>query len=254
MDTKDHATHPLTLADVIGDLQHEFLSWDGLALRSWSLGEPLTTERVTALLEALGCTFCPGFTLSPSERLAYRRAAAWLAGDPAARPWDGLYIYGATGSGKTLLTRLLLEAARRTGIKRLCWVYRRSAYHGEAAGWTIEQRPVLWEEHSAADYVRHYNASGEYLAQRDAFLHIEDLGIEPREGNFFGSRSEVIASLLSARLDQHDTRRSAPVIITSNISPADLPREYGDRVASRLLGACLPIFLSSTDHRVQTPG
>ena len=117
--------------------------------------------------------------------------------------------------------------------------------------------PLLWSsathgETHARDYTAHYQETGKYLDEGRFVLHIGDLGAEPKEAQYYGSRSSVIASIICRRSDQHGERLSRPMVITSNYPPDALsgPNLYDDRTASRIQGDCVIVHLSSTDHRL----
>lgn len=205
------------------------------------------------ILLELGRRETPAFDLSPDEIQAYRKALAWLLASPSCtNPFGGLYVWGPTGSGKTMLVRLLQRLSKLLGVHRPFWLYDR-----DRDKWKVAYLPLLWSsathgETHARDYTTHYQETGKYLDEGRFVLHIGDLGAEPKEAQYYGSRSSVIASIICRRSDQHGERLSRPMVITSNYPPDALsgPNLYDDRTASRIQGDCVIVHLSSTDHRL----
>lgn len=215
-----------------------------------SFGVEFTEEEALELLFALAKAREPRFTLSPGETDTYTKALAWLIGSPeCTTPRGGLYIWGPPGTGKTLLASLLLEMSQLLQICRPFWRLCTPEGFSGREGWTCLDLPLLWEHRHAKEFVSHYIKTGQFLGENDPVLFIEDMGVESLDAMHFGSRCEVLPSLLSDRLDRHAERYSLPVIITTNVRPEGLEAKYGDRTASRLRGSCLFLELTTRDHR-----
>lgn len=60
-------------------------------------------------------------------------------------------------------------------------------------------------------------------------LAIDDLGTEPREVMEFGNMTAPMRDLLEIRYD-----RSLPTLISTNMTPADITKRYGDRIGDRM--------------------
>jgi DNA replication protein DnaC len=71
-------------------------------------------------------------------------------------------------------------------------------------------------------------------------LVLDDLGAE-RPTDWVQER---LFALLSTRYDE-----MLSTVVTSNLSPTDLPRAIGQRSASRVLGSCLTMMVDGPDHR-----
>lgn len=64
---------------------------------------------------------------------------------------------------------------------------------------------------------------------RAPLLAIDDLGTEPREVMEFGNMTAPMRDLLEIRYD-----RSLPTLISTNMTPADITKRYGDRIGDRM--------------------
>lgn len=216
---------------------------------------PLSFDDALDLLMELGHRETNGFALCSDDIIAYRTALSWLlATDDCPKPFGGLYVWGPTGTGKTMLVRLLQKLSRLLVIRRPFWVYTEGTQR-----WRIEYYPLDWSipgtsAPHARDYISHFTETGTYLNEGRYVMHIGDLGAEPREAMHYGSRSVVLADLIGRRSDLHNVRLSRPMVITSNYAPTALssPGLYDDRTVSRILGDCVVIQLSGGDHRLPT--
>ena len=213
---------------------------------------PVTFDDAFDILLELGRRETPSFDLSPDEILAYRQALAWLLAAPScSNHFGGLYVWGPTGSGKTMMVRLLQRLSELIGVHRPFWCYDK-----DQGKWSVRQLPLLWSSFThgdthARDYVAHFQETGKYLDEGRFVLYIGDLGSEPKEAQHYGSRSSVLSSLICRRSDIHGERLSKPMIITSNYPPDALGEYYDDRTASRIQSDCVIIHLSAPDHRTQ---
>lgn len=183
------------------------------------------------------------FRLSSDNVSAYRKALSWLLALPHPEiddPMKGLIVTGSTGTGKTLLVKLLWMIAREIELKRPFWDGRKSK---------IQIAPFLWNySQHVSDHVSDYIASPDasFPALRFRVLHIGDLGAEPETFSRFGTRGSI-ADLICQRSDQGYL--DAPMIITTNLTWEDIRALYGDRAYSRLRGDLIEVQLTGTDFR-----
>ena len=240
---------PFTKEELLATLDP--VTFDGYKPRP--MKNPVTFDDAFDILLELGRRETPAFDLSPDEILAYRQALAWLLASPSCtNPFGGLYVWGPTGSGKTMLVRLLQYLSQLVGMHRPFWCYDKDQNR-----WSVRQLPLLWSSFThgdthARDYVAHFQETGKYLDEGRFVLHIGDLGSEPKEAQHYGSRSSVLSSLICRRSDIHGERLSRPMIITSNYPPDALSEYYDDRTASRIQSDCVIVHLSAPDHRLST--
>jgi DNA replication protein DnaC len=135
---------------------------------------------------------------------------------------EGLWLMGDVGTGKTTLAMLVSKAAVEAGhtaaiysLPRLLSRIRRT-YDAEAG------------EQSYLEFF-------ERLTEVD-LLHIDDLGAEKRS-------DWVLEQLYAIVNERYETQRS--VVVTTNLSQADLEEQIGPRTVSRLVEICgdpLPLF------------
>ena len=194
--------------------------------------------RLASLITAIGQSVCNGFALDAHNERAYLAACAWAnatAFDCASGPGDlsrGLYIAGPTGSGKTVLTKVIRKFADvcDAHVKTLGHAYRLAAFADARA------------DEIVADVAR----TGDLSRWVDApILCVQDLGAEPREALYMGNRIEVMRQLIERRADLD----GGLMLITSNLLPSALADRYGDRVASRIPQMCNLIVMAGSDRR-----
>lgn len=146
-----------------------------------------------------------------------------------ALPGDrGWILYGGVGAGKTARARLAAE---------LC-----TMQFAEAAEMADDLRrtdPVV---------AGRLPGGWSYPSCRCglADLIIDDLGAEPRAIMVWGERREPLRELIEARLNRWPRIRT---YITTNLTPEGIEERYGERVASRIAGCCLPVYLDHADWR-----
>ena len=211
-----------------------------------------TMVELLDMLRYLGQHATTNFTLDGDNIYTYTNALRWIAALDGMRPLNvsgdevngditrGLLITGGTGTGKSLLIRLLRTLS--TAIHTQHLVYDPVA---QREVWT----DFLWADRHAIEYVSEYNTNGYISNMNAAVVCIQDLGAEPKEGSFYGKKQNVIEQLISYRYDKQDgTRRTT--IITTNLSLEDIRKEYGERISSRLIEECNILQLLGSDRRI----
>lgn len=194
--------------------------------------------KLVQLVCTIGETIVPGFAIDNDNRIAYLAASFWACGLPfhcASGEGDntrGLYIAGPTGSGKTVLTKVVRRLAEVVGssVKTFGNVYQLGR----------------WMEARADEIVADYARTGDLTGWVDApILCVQDLGSEPREALYMGNRAEPLRQLVERRAD----RDGGMLVVTSNLLPTHLGDKYGDRVASRVPQMCNLIVMAGHDRR-----
>ncbi len=210
----------------------------------------LNEDVAMAYIETIGRYYTPSFVIDEENRWAYLQMARWVIGDPAMEaisvndgcieyiPGDlckGIYLCGTTGSGKSLMMRVMLKFAR------LC---PSTIFFGD------KERRLTWSFLSAAEaWERGCRGGSPMTGEACApIVCIQDLGCEPAsEAVYMGIRREPLRQIIEARGDHDDMLTMATSNI--NIFGEDFERRYGDRVASRLRGGCNVIYLGGRDRR-----
>lgn len=195
----------------------------------------------------------PDFVIDNNNRYAIDQILYWLLADHKMTsisprentlvqgdPNKGIFLYGPTGSGKSILMRLMITQAICSGVSvRLC---------GEPHGFKATK---LFRSTSITDAFRRGDEETIDLCRMANMLCIDDLGTEPLECLYMGNRLNVLADIIEERGD----RFGQLTFITSNLplyAPDYQPsihKLYGTRVSSRLEMMCNFIPLYGSDRR-----
>jgi DNA replication protein DnaC len=142
-------------------------------------------------------------------------------------PTGNLLMYGKCGTGKThmavAVTKELLLASRKvlfTSMADLTFEIKKA----------FRDKAENTEEELIARYLEY-----EYLV-------LDDFGIE--------KTTEWVQQTANYLICKRDNN-NMPTIVTSNLSPADIGKVYGDRVASRLIGDYGAIHCTGPDYRLK---
>lgn len=145
----------------------------------------------------------------------------------------GIYLYGPTGTGKTLSMALMKAISRACGMR-----YSKFS----------QERSLTWNTYRADDLVDRF-IRGDSLQElkNETIICIEDLGSEPTEALYMGTRYNVLRTLLEQRGD----KTGLITLITSNLplNAPELVTKYGDRVVSRLCDMTNFLVLKGQDYR-----
>ena len=174
-------------------------------------------------------------TFDPSRQRNEREFAELLSAAKAyAASVDGkearnLLLLGGTGLGKTHLSTAIAKAVIENG-------------HDVA----YETAVNLFADYESERFDRRYRAEDEQALTQRYFecdlLIVDDLGTE-LTNQFTVS---VLYNLLSTRQG-----RGKSTLISTNLSPDELRKRYGDRIASRLFGSYLTYLLRGEDMRMK---
>ena len=140
-----------------------------------------------------------------------RQTAAWTVN---ASPRHSLLLAGRYGNGKTTFLRALQSLVNAFDLRDPMTGKRMRMPLYNAVALTEMHRTSVAEWHNVA---------------RAPLLAIDDLGTEPREVMEFGNMTAPMRDLLEIRYD-----RSLPTLISTNMTPADITKRYGDRIGDRM--------------------
>lgn len=141
--------------------------------------------------------------------------------DLGGKPHKGMFIYGNYGTGKSLFFEILEEVYKTS---------KNPAYYIK----TINTIDLI-------DKVTNQLSRPNQLAPNDKSIleinttgtkHFEDLGAE-RKLIHFGNNFEVMSEILQLRYNNSKSR--GKTFITSNLSPDQVRKRYGNRVYDRML-------------------
>lgn len=166
-------------------------------------------------LEALGPAAMEG------KREAIEAATRWAKGE-GDKP--GLLLYGKAGRGKSVLG----------------W-------------WAVPQRGrglwLTWPELTRkiqSSYSRDGDSEAMIEAAQDApVLFLDDLGDPDRRRMESDDKRDILFQIVNHRLVH-----SKPTFITTNLAGSDIAKQFGDRIASRLLELCEWCNVGGVDLRI----
>lgn len=144
-----------------------------------------------------------------------------------------LCLMGMTGSGKTLTMQVMNEFSKVDEIKFI----RRE-----------KMIPFNYKIINARDIFDHYCQSGlNGISIYSVYSNIciDDLGAEPKEGLYFGTKLNVLADVIEKRHDKGLTTH-----YTTNLDEEEIRARYNDRVYSRMKEQSSFIILNDNDFRI----
>ncbi len=208
---------------------------------SWNL------EEVLSIAERIGKVYAQDFRIDDDNKKTFVNLIYWMfndkrmqAGNPITKSLmpgrlnRGIYLYGKTGTGKTLATKILAKLASVYGVK-----YSKAGVIYPLS-WLDVRADILVDEYSRGNSLSDF--------KRAPILCIQDLGSEELEAVYMGNRVNVLKNIIEQRGDK-------PELIThftSNIplDAKELTDRYGDRAVSRLKGMCNFLTLRGVDRRL----
>ena len=131
----------------------------------------------------------------------------------------GIALIGPIGCGKTTLMRIFSQFQHREDSRFIVKSTRDIVNEYAELGRIIIQR-------YSRDLNAGYTNRGTFSSRNYCF---DDVGIEAPT-KYFGEEVDIMEEILSSRYDMQNTITH----ITSNLSPKDLGKRYGERLASRM--------------------
>lgn len=197
-------------------------------------------------VQTIGLRYEPRFVIDTDNKSCYLNLVKWLVCDrtmvclnpitKAKTPGvlsKGIYLFGQTGTGKSLAIRIISDLAGVLGLK-----YQQCG----------RQANLIWPIYRTDEIVDMY-IHGNSLTdiKREPIVCFHDLGSEPTEALYMGTRMNVMRNILEQRADNKGTL----TIITSNYPPHsdEIKKLYGDRVESRLCDMTNLLVLKGSDRR-----
>lgn len=212
--------------------RHDYLNYD--------------INKALEVFEAIGKSRDPRFKIDTDNRFVYANIIRWIHGDTnmkalhpttkkeiQGRTDAGLYIAGATGTGKSWT----LEIA-----SAYCAVYDLQIGIGS------KDIALRWNNLRTDEICNTYSKTGDVeTVKRISVAGFQDLGAEQLETLFMGNRLNVMKQILEYRGDKTD----CVTMISSNLPMNNdiLRNNYGDRVVSRLSAMCNYYELRGKDRR-----
>ena len=144
---------------------------------------------------------------------------------------NGLYIWGNTGTGKTMLASIIAKEAVKRGY---------STYFTTSAGY-INLVKAGWHDTHMRDYI-----VGK--TERSKLLVLDDFGAEQDDGSPNGSQN-VFARKTIENLIRTRSQMQKMTVITSNLDPAPLRMSWGPRFASMLSECTDFVHVGGSDYR-----
>lgn len=192
-------------------------------------------------------TIEPNYVMSDKEKYVVTNLLLWLEGndfksiDPTTKKEidgdlrKGIYLAGNTGSGKTLITKVLAKISRYDNVS---YLFDKIIYS------------MHYEVKSTRNIVKQFIKSGytdiDYYCNRSVVC-FDDLGADTA-CQYMGNHIDIITEIL---LERYDQRNKLFTIITSNypLASDQIKNRYGDRMQSRLFEMCNYYELVQPDYR-----
>lgn len=196
----------------------------------------VSLEKAEEAMKAIGSHIVNPFVIDNANKEVYRDVLTWCLGQEGKLDLQkGLYIYGNTGTGKTLMMAIMSNVSS---------FYRVGVFDSNGNGWN------LMEKKARADEICDDYAEDGDIQRWVGYpsLCIDDLGSEPSETLYMGNRRRVLRSIIEQRADRADRL----TCFTSNFPPDsdEIVQMYGQRVRSRLHQMCNIILLPGGDRRI----
>lgn len=234
---------------VLGNLKRESQGFSYIRRKDYT--GKYSYRDILEVIRAVGQYRCADFTIDEHNGFAYENLAKWLIGDSSFKVLDpvsrrvvpgvlhkGIYLAGATGTGKSYAMEILSYVANTLGLAF-------ETNRGSCA--------LAWSNIRADAIMRKYTQTGDismYLGGSGVVrsLCVQDLGSESTEATYMGSRIDVIRQLIEARGDN-----AALLTLFSSNNPLwsskTLIEKYGDRAFDRLRGMCNYLEMTGVSRR-----
>ncbi len=138
----------------------------------------------------------------------------------------GIFLRGDYGVGKTVIMRAVFDTLSEVMHK---------------TGRVIGAKSLVGIK---GEYITH---EGKEISVYDGILCIDDLGVEPETIYDYGTKRMPIADIIDERYI-----RGRPTFATSNSTPDEIKKQYGERITERLREMCIDIVITGPSRRKAT--
>lgn len=199
--------------------------------RNRSADERLQNARIPARFKSKSLA---EYDTTTGDEDAFHAVQKWVASiDETLGDGMGLYIYGPTGVGKTHLAqgalKQILSKQHLSGLFITSDRYMDMVYDEQRSKGTLP------ESYSDPNLLK-------YMRRIFDIVILDGLGSERSRTEF---AHDSLTSFVANRYEEQ-----LITVITTNLPPADLKREYGTRMLSMLQESCYFIKVEGKDHRM----
>lgn len=190
---------------------------------------PITDQNFEAFrLDLYSATPDSRLRLSPRENMEFNFGICRSYADQFGPQSGNLMLFGSTGLGKTFLSSCIAKVVSEHGF---------SVAYDTAIRIFSSYESVKFSSADAADAARRIRKY-----ERADLLIVDDLGTEM-------ATAFTVSAFYGLMADRLMRRR--PMIVNTNLLPADLEKRYSPAIASRLIGDFTPLRFFGDDLRLR---
>ena len=199
-------------------------------------------EAYAKIVKSRGRDIAPNDTILQAN---IESVARWLT-DSSRRPC--LLLQGNVGNGKTTMMQCVaatFEAFRNGATGMLTTDGWRLTHEQRKPYERLQTLPVMQLVTSGRIVSAASKNTDDYpRIQRQMFVGIDDLGVEPPTTKIYGTELTPVADIIYHRYDLQ-----LPTIISTNLNDEEIAGRYGVRIADRLKEICDKLVYNSPSYR-----
>lgn len=210
---------------------------------------PLKFEKYLTIIEKIGSPLANNFVLTESDLMIYKSLLLYFHGSPEFEKIipgyslkKGLIVRGGIGTGKTTLFKVF-----KIYYKQYLSNY---SFHLFSTTTIVDNfiinGAIALPSHGIHSFIRSVDGIPDF--KQPIIKCYDDLGVEPKSANHFGNARNVIADIFLKRYDLF-MKYGMRTFISTNLSPSQIEKFYGQRVRSRLREMCNEIIYEGEDRR-----